>query len=222
MAGMLVVGDLVVGDRATVLRNRPCSSPLSVGQIVVVVECPEFNTGGTDVFTVVEDGKLGPEWLVHRDHLEKIEMTESPETNPLYSYRASDELTESAWEVLVKAVNVSTCWEDVKAQFFVWEKEYKDTTGLPIPGAWRSAKSVIKGAMQHDVPLMTGLDVRGKTSVELEIKSRKPDKDELAPEEQLDKMLKKAVEFAAQHNLDVVGRFENILDGVSGFVGITD
>lgn len=200
MAGMLMVG-----DRAKVLKDRLDSSRCMRGDIVEVIDVDPRVDSAT-----CRDSK-GTLWYLDTKYLEKIEMTESPETNPLYSYRASDELTESAWEVLVKAVNVSTCWEDVKAQFFVWEKEYKDTTGLPIPGAWRSAKSVIKGAMQHDVPLMSGGDVRGKTAVEMDIKSKKGTPDTLTPEEQLDKMLKKAVEFAAQHNLDIASKFAGLV-----------
>lgn len=131
----------------------------------------------------------------------------STSTNPIYHYRASEELNTDAWGTLVCRVVDETIREPqlVKALFAGWETEYKDETQLPIPGAWRSAKSVINGAIKHGIPMIdvgTGKP-RGKTAVEQDIKAAKtsvaaPE----SPEEKLAKMIENARSFAAKNGLN--------------------
>lgn len=135
------------------------------------------------------------------------EVTETPVSNPLYHYRASEETHTDAWSTLVKAVHHHDNWADVKQQFKDWEVEYTTVTALPVPQAWRSAKSVIKGAMLHGVPLIfpgSG-EVRGKTAVEKEIKAAKDSvKDALlTPMEKVRKMSDRLVAYASQNGIDV-------------------
>ena len=91
--------------------------------------------------------------------------------NPIFGYQASNELNNDSWKQLVIAS--SEVNDDVlKDTFTEWEKEFKDETKQPIPGAWRSAKSVIKNARAKGIPLtVPGGDVRGKTAVEKELKA---------------------------------------------------
>lgn len=125
-------------------------------------------------------------------------------TNPLYHYKASEETGADAWSTLASAVAHHSIWEDVKLQFKEWEHEYKVTTSLPIPGAWRSAKSVIKNAFKHAVPLMFGSEVRGKTAIEKEIKAKKEaDKEELSPAEQAGRLADKLFNHCAQHGIQL-------------------
>lgn len=126
-------------------------------------------------------------------------------SNPIYHYRASDDLGEEAWGTLRDAVMGyvsgslrSFIWDDIKEQFKSWEDEFKVSTGLPIPGAYRSAKSVLKNA------IVLGLPFAGspKTALEKLIKDKKAaDKDVLTPQEKLDKMAQRANAYAQQNNL---------------------
>lgn len=117
--------------------------------------------------------------------------------NPIYHYRASDDLGEEAWGTLRDAVR-SSLWEDVKEQFKEWEVEFKTATGLPIPGAYRSAKSVLKNAM------VLGLPFAGspKTALEKMIKAKKAaDKEVLTPLEKALKMADKLQTYCEQHGI---------------------
>lgn len=123
--------------------------------------------------------------------------TEETTTNPIYHYRASDDLGEEAWGTLRDSLR-SSSWEDVKEQLKDWEAEFKTATGMPIPGAYRSAKSVLKNAM------ILGLPYAGsaKTALEKLIKAKKEaDKEEISPEEKLDKLCGRAYQYAVQNNL---------------------
>lgn len=92
--------------------------------------------------------------------------------NPIFSYKAGDELVSDAWNTLVTSTFTLTDAE-LGPTFKAWEGEYKEATGLPLPGAWRSAKSVIKNARAWHVPLTLPSGVKGKTAVEKEIKAAK-------------------------------------------------
>lgn len=135
--------------------------------------------------------------------------------NPIYHYRASDDLGEEAWGTLRDAVMGyvsgslrSWVWDDVKEQFKSWEDEFKISTGLPIPGAYRSAKSVLKNAMVLGLPFAGS----AKTALEKLIKDKKAaDKEELTPDEKLDSLIMKAAKYAAHHNLAWYDRLETIL-----------
>lgn len=194
-----------IGEQARVNRDNADSANVRKGDVITIIDILDRS----DYYV---ETNCGMPWYIADKHLEKI-VADTPETNPLYSYRASDELTDSAWEILVNAVGVGVAWEDAKTQFATWEHEYKTVTELPIPGSWRSAKSVIKGAINNDVPLFNEAGVvRGKSAVEADIKGKKAvGKAELTPDEKLDDMLSKASAFATQHNLDWYGRIESVL-----------
>lgn len=125
--------------------------------------------------------------------------------NPVYSYRAAEELDNDSWGTLVKATPKGSTWDGVKPVFDAWESEYRGSTGLPLPAAWRSAKSVIKGALSHGV-LLTDGDGKplGKTAVETAIASAKggilAEKDPLTV---LDGLMQTAYTYAVKHGLNV-------------------
>jgi hypothetical protein len=125
-------------------------------------------------------------------------------SNPIYSYRASEELDTDSWSTLVNAVKGIDSPDMLKQQFKDWENDYRSTTGLPIPNAWRSAKSVIVRASKNSVDI-THEDgsVRGKTAVENAIKAAKAGtKVEDDPEQKFDKMLDTLVEYANKHYIN--------------------
>lgn len=100
--------------------------------------------------------------------------------NPIFGYKASEELGEDSWKGLVKAslellqstkaTEVDDQLAVLKDYFGACEIEYKETAAQPVPAAWRSAKSVVLNATKHGVPLLEG---KGKTAVEKEIKAKK-------------------------------------------------
>lgn len=125
--------------------------------------------------------------------------------NPIFGYKASEELHSDSWGQLCEAVNnLPEQTEDaLKSAFGQWEQEFKDTTNMPLPSAWRSAKSVIKGAIVKGVPFMDSESgkPRGKTAVEKDIKDTKT----VAPltvEEQVQKHLDAVVKLAKDNPLD--------------------
>lgn len=136
-------------------------------------------------------------------------------TNPIYSYRASEELNEDSWGMLCKAVQPFLDQpQSIKAQFKEWEKEYKEGTMLPLPGAWRSAKSVINNAVKHGVPLFheDGRH-RGKTAVEQEIKSKKnSSKEPEDPQTKLEQMISNAVAYAVKHELEFLATIRSMYE----------
>lgn len=123
-------------------------------------------------------------------------------SNPIYHYRASDELGEEAWDTLRSSVETLSrtygSWEDIKVVLKDWEEEFKVATGMPLPGAYRSAKSVLKNAIVLGLPFAGS----AKTALEKLIKDKKAaDKEELTPQEKLDKLTERAFQYATQHNL---------------------
>jgi hypothetical protein len=94
--------------------------------------------------------------------------------------------------------------EVMKQQFKEWENEYKTSTMLPIPGAWRSAKSVINSAAKLDIPVTQEDNTpRGKTAVEKDIAAKKATaKEDKAPEDTLQHMLDTAHKYADKHCLN--------------------
>ncbi len=132
-------------------------------------------------------------------------------SNPLFHYKASDGLATDAWGMLVNGVR-GLDWDSAKAKCKEWEEEYKATGSTVMPAAWRSAKSVIKGALQNDVPLMDGEEVRGKTAVEKGIKAvKEADKEVNNPTETAMKLMKKAVDFARNNGHDPLKVLEAVL-----------
>lgn len=157
----------------------------------------------------------GHGWWVDNEQLTRLEEHEVDTNNPLYNFRAHEELGEDAWGGLSKAVHdvvwdkevgeeARYTWEYVGPYFKAWESEYKSSTGLPIPGAWRSAKSVIKNAMSNGVAMWNEGEPRGKTAVENDIKAaREREKDEKDPQDVLDKLVLKAMRYYNQHGASV-------------------
>lgn len=199
-----------VGDRVVAVAPHDGKFPVGCGTVMFV----EIDGEVTVEFDTWEEGHQGAGARYKEDHcwcyygagLEKIKLVEEEPiavTNPLYHYRASEETGNDAWGTLAKAVAHNTSWPDVKQQFKDWEVEYTSVTSLPLPHAWRSAKSVIKRAFEHGIPIVQpGGEARGKTAVEKDIKAAKEkDKEVLTPQETLDRMLDRAVNYASQHNL---------------------
>lgn len=95
--------------------------------------------------------------------------------NPIFGYQASNELNTDSWKQLVLAT--STVSDEVLQDTFKeWEREFKEETKQSIPGAWRSAKSVIKSARAKGVPVYItdaggNPEPRGKTAVERELRA---------------------------------------------------
>lgn len=128
-------------------------------------------------------------------------------SNPIYSYRASEELDTDSWGTLVRAVaTVGNTPDMLKQKFQEWENDYRGATALPLPNAWRSAKSVILRASKAGVPV-TQEDgtVRGKTAVENAIKAGNTP-DEVDPSTKFDKMLDTLVTYANKNEIDWIAR----------------
>lgn len=82
------------------------------------------------------------------------------------------------WKSLVLFVkDVAPKDEDALKDAFTREEKAQNVTKKKLSsfGAYRSAKSVVFAALKHDVALMDGENVRGKTEVEKDIKALKGD-----------------------------------------------
>lgn len=133
-------------------------------------------------------------------------MSDITSSNPIYSYRASEELDTDSWGTLVRAVDGINSPDLLKQQFSEWETDYRGATALPLPNAWRSAKSVIVRASKAGVPItQDDGSVRGKTAVENAIKAGTATT-EVDPSEKFDKMLDTLVTFANKNELDWIAR----------------
>lgn len=199
-----------VGEQYKVLVDRPSHAEFYAGEIVTV--------RGQDSEGFRCDTARSPKiWWLSQDDINEgsIELVINSavivEGNPLYHYRASEETGADAWSTLVKAVAHHTLWHDVKECFKGWEEEYKITTGLPVPAAWRSAKSVIKGAFNNSVPLMNGEEPRGKTAVEKDIKAAKDSPVIKNPFEKADAMAETLAKYCKQHGIICTVSFDGIV-----------
>ena len=187
-----------VGDRVVAVDYHDGKLPVGPGTVMVVAPSEEV----TVEFDTWEDGHSGNSlrrykenhcWCYYGEGLEMIKLIEEEPvavTNPLYHYRASEETGNDAWGVLARTMGIyaGSDWQDVKLQFKEWEVEYTSVTSLPLPHAWRSAKSVIKRAFEHDIPIVQpGGEARGKTAVEKDIKAAK-EKEVLTPYAKAEKM----------------------------------
>lgn len=176
------------------------------------------NTGGTYVGVSFEefdkghtlDGRLGDcsGWWCLPERLRPLTTTDSD--NPLYYFQAHEDLGADSWNILAEkcssVINFhgGLAWEaQLKDQFKEWEGDFKTATGQPIPGAWRSAKSVIKNAIKEGVEIKDGERVRGKTAVEKDIKAaRQRDKEEKDPALVLSSKIDSAAAYAQQHGFN--------------------
>lgn len=130
-------------------------------------------------------------------------MSITKTNNPVYSYRAAEELDNDSWGTLVAATPAGSMWDEVKPTFVGWENEYKTATGLPLPGSWRSAKSVVKSAIEAGVSLKDkDGKVLGKTAVEAAIKANKGDISDKDPSAVLAGLIKTSMDYAKKHGLD--------------------
>lgn len=126
-------------------------------------------------------------------------------TNPIFSYRASEELATDSWGTLVRAtVNLKPLsWDTVAPTFKGWESDYKGATGLPLPDAWRSAKSVLKSAITHDVAIVNAAgEPLGKSAVEADIKATKGAPSDKNPADVLVGLVSTCYAYAVKHDLD--------------------
>lgn len=190
-----------VDEQYKVLTHHPSGAHFSVGEIITVRYDDGHESFACNTETDPEYWYLGPENVAEGDLELVINSAVIEEGNPLYHYRASEETGADAWSTLVKAVAHHTLWQDVKEQFKGWEEEYKITTSLPVPGAWRSAKSVIKGAFNNAIPLMNGEEARGKTAVEKDIKAAKDSPVIKNAQDKLHDLVEKAYQHAKQNGL---------------------
>lgn len=149
------------------------------------------------------DDETVREFIAGGNWIEYNPTNEEDTMNPIFGYKASDELHTDSWAQL--CVATSTIETEALADTFkAWEKEYKETTSMPLPGAWRSAKSVIKNARANGVAVMSGSEVVGKTAVERMVKAAKHDSVPVAYGDKTDKVVvafKKAAELAISAGL---------------------
>lgn len=195
-----------VGDKVRITIDNPCETPMHAGDVVTIER--------TDLGYLEVRDQYGSVWGLYPSECEPVTVATALPSNPIYSYRASEELDTDSWSTLVKAVDGLTSDDVLKEQFKSWENEYKTSTGLPIPNAWRSAKSVIVRANKHDVAIThSDGSARGKTAVENEIKSVKAgDKVVEDADSKFDKMLDTLVNFANKHSIDYRERFSEHLN----------
>lgn len=203
------IGDRVVGNgevsdaylegrTGTIIRIDADDPGLAIGVRWDVYDASFHNLDGC-----CEDGHG---WWVDASNISPvISETASETSNPIFHFKAGEDLGEGAWKMMVDEVadGHGATWEDIVQSFVTWEEEFK-ATGQALPGAYRSAKSVIKGAINNGIQLWTaGGDARGKTAVQKDIKAAKErDKEVKTPAEviagKLEKAWKVAVEFNKQ------------------------
>ncbi len=90
----------------------------------------------------------------------------------IVKYGVSDEAAVGAWgNLCIEVAFLNTNWQEVALVLRNAESEYKERSGRSIPAAYRSAKSVLKKAMEAGVAF---IDVNGaavgKSAVEAKIK----------------------------------------------------
>ncbi len=92
----------------------------------------------------------------------------------IMQFGATEKLTGDAWQTLVTNVQESITHDyDVKAVLKNAEKEFKERTSKQLPGAWRSAKSVVLRALKNGINLVDEQGPLGKTAIEKKLKGAK-------------------------------------------------
>ena len=137
--------------------------------------------------------------------------------NPILGYAATEELQADTWGDMLRDVIVCSPTE----QAFLTavanaEEEFKEQTDrTEMPGAWRSAKCVLKNAIRAGVPLVDAEGKpKGKSAIEAAIKAAKEAiKDEKNPEDKLRGLLETAMKFADKHGLS----FYDAVDALRSF-----
>ena len=135
-------------------------------------------------------------------------------TNPVFNFAVSEQASSDAWGTMLRETIEAGAHRDENAfgrLTDTWQEEYKQETGsATMPGAYRSAKSVLKNAIKGGIPLLDGEgQPRGKTAIERDIKAAKDAaKDTKTPEEKAIGLARTFVQYCAKHGLHV----EDMLD----------
>ncbi len=102
----------------------------------------------------------------------------------IVKYGVGEKATNDAWADLVRFATHAEgiLGADILADLAEAEKAFKERSGQTLPAAYRSAKSVLKNALEHGVPLLSDNGTPlGKTAVSKETTARKkaatPDKE---------------------------------------------
>ena len=90
----------------------------------------------------------------------------------LVKYGVGEKATATAWGDLCKfAMDMGYAYDVVMDELKKGEQEYKERTGEGLPSAYRSAKCVLKNAMELGVPVINdNNEPMGKTAVEKAIR----------------------------------------------------
>lgn len=140
-------------------------------------------------------------------------------TNPVFNFAVSEQAGADAWGTMLRETITATAHRDENAfgrLTATWEEGYKQDTGsATMPGAYRSAKSVLKNAIKAGIPLLDEAgEPRGKTAIEKDIKAAKDAaKDEKSPEEKALIMAKSLVLFCEKHGLSYTDAIDSVLKG---------
>jgi hypothetical protein len=125
------------------------------------------------------------------------------DTNPLYTavvgYMVSETSQKNSWEQIANfaidfanhaSVVDKTSYVDLlNKEFNVVEQQIKhDYKVNKLPGAWRSAKSTVLSAIQHDIPLRNEGAIIPKTEVSKAIAAAKKDKTRTQYERAMDQL----------------------------------
>lgn len=138
-------------------------------------------------------------------------------TNPVFHFAVSEQAGADAWGTMLHETIERAAHRDENSfgrLTAVWEDGYKQDTGSStMPGAYRSAKSVLKNAIKAGIPLLDEAGKpRGKTAIEKDIKAAKDAaKDEKTPEEKAYIMARTLIQFCEKHGLDYTYVLDSVL-----------
>jgi hypothetical protein len=138
-------------------------------------------------------------------------------TNPVFNFAVSEQASSDAWGTMLRETISAGAHRDENAFGRLssgWEEGYKQDTGsATMPGAYRSAKSVLKNAIKGGIPLLDAEgEPRGKTAIEKDIKAAKDAaKDTKSPEEKAIIMARGFVQFCSKHGLDYAAMLDTAL-----------
>lgn len=140
-------------------------------------------------------------------------------TNPVFNFAVSEQAGADAWGTMLRETITASAHRDENAfgrLTATWEEGYKQDTGsATMPGAYRSAKSVLKNAIKAGIPLLDAEgEPRGKTAIEKDIKAAKDAaKDEKSPDEKALIMAKGFIQFCGKHGIDYDAVLDTALKG---------
>lgn len=140
-------------------------------------------------------------------------------TNPVFNFAVSEQAGADAWGTMLRETITASAHRDENAfgrLTATWEEGYKqDTAQATMPGAYRSAKSVLKNAIKAGIPLLDAEgEPRGKTAIEKDIKAAKDAaKDEKSPDEKALIMAKGFIQFCGKHGIDYDAVLDTALKG---------